>query len=121
MKNENDEELLIIITEYCENGDLLSFSLKKKFKNEIEKKKIICKFLSAIQYLHNKGISHGDIKGDNISLDKHLNPKLCDFGYARKKIIAGNESKNGTIYIILLLNYSYLVNLILWMPIFIQL
>lgn len=98
LKNENDEELFIIITEYCENGDLLSFCLQKKFKNEIEKKKIIFKFLSAIQYLHNKGISHGDIKGDNILLDKHLNPKLCDFGYARKTIIAGDESKNGTIY-----------------------
>lgn len=98
IKNNNEEEFIVIITEYCEYGDLLSFATNEGFKNEKMMKKIILNFLEGIKYLHNKGISHGDIKAENILLGKEMTPKLCDFGYCRTSIIAGDESKNGTLY-----------------------
>ena len=98
IKNNNEEEFIVIITEYCEYGDLLSFATNEGFKNEKMMKKIILNFLEGIEYLHNKGISHGDIKAENILLGKEMTPKLCDFGYCRTSIIAGDESKNGTLY-----------------------
>lgn len=94
----NDDNYYVIIMDYCNNGDLLTYALKKLFSSEIEKKKIIYGLLDAIRYLHSKGISHGDIKSENVLLDSNYSPKLCDFGFCRTTKYAGNESKNGTLY-----------------------
>ena len=84
--------------EYCSNGDLLSYATGQGFKSEAEKKKILIGFLEAIKYLHNNGISHGDIKSENILLDDFYAPKLCDFGFCRLSQMSGDDSKNGTLY-----------------------
>lgn len=93
-----EDEFYIIIMEYCSKGDLLTYALKHMFKSEYEKKKIIYNVLDAIRYLHSKGISHGDIKSENILLDCNYHPKLCDFGFCRTTKYAGDNSKNGTLY-----------------------
>lgn len=93
-----NEEYIIIVMDYCSKGDLLSYANNLGFKNEVEKKKIICGFLEAIKYLHKKEISHGDIKLENILLDDKLSPKLCDFGFCRTSSVAGEDSKNGTLF-----------------------
>ena len=98
MKNKYEEEYYVFITEYCQNGDLISYVINHGFNSETEKKKIVLKILEAIKYLHQKGISHGDIKTENILLDKDLSPKLCDFGYSKTTKIAGDEGKRGTLY-----------------------
>ncbi|KAK8897374.1 hypothetical protein M9Y10_015318 [Tritrichomonas musculus] len=97
IKSANDE-YYVIIMEYCENGDLLSYATSSGFKSEKQKKKIIYEFLEAIKYLHKKGISHGDIKSENVLLDSKFSPKLCDFGFCRTKKVAGDEAKKGTFY-----------------------
>ena len=93
-----EDEFYVIVMEYCDKGDLLTYALKHLFKSEYEKKKIIYDVLDAIRYLHSKGISHGDIKSENILLDSNYNPKLCDFGFCRTTKYAGDNSKNGTLY-----------------------
>lgn len=94
----NEDEYYVIIMEYCENGDLLAHAIKHMFKSEYEKKKIIYDVLDAIRYLHENGISHGDIKSENILLDSQNSPKLCDFGFCSTSSVLGNDSKNGTLY-----------------------
>lgn len=98
MKNEDEDEFYVIVTEYCSNGDLLSYATETGFANEHDKKRIIVGFLKAIQYLHSQGISHGDIKVENILLDSNLSVKLCDFGYCRTNVFEGDDCKNGTLY-----------------------
>ena len=98
IKNDKGEELIVIIMDYCENGDLLTYALDKKFKTIREKKATVLSFLKGVKFLHDHQISHGDIKADNILLTKDLTSKLCDFGYCRTSITAGDESKNGTLY-----------------------
>lgn len=96
--NEINEKFIVIIMEYCENGNLYNFLIKYGFQNENQKKTIIKGFLEAIKYLHDKGITHGDIKPENILLDSNFNAKLTDFGFSKTEIISGNESKSGTLY-----------------------
>lgn len=76
---------------------MLTYITEKGFTNEHQKKKIIKNFLKGIKYLHEKSISHGDIKPENILLDEFYNPKITDFGYCRTKKIAGDDDKNGTL------------------------
>ncbi|KAK8876288.1 Serine/threonine-protein kinase brsk1 [Tritrichomonas musculus] len=98
IKNKYGEHFIVIITEYCENGDLISYLYKFKSTTDLQKKKIFISILKAIKYLHSLGISHGDIKAENIILTKHNNAKLCDFGFCRTIFVAHDESKYGTLY-----------------------
>lgn len=74
--SQNDEKFIVIIMEYCEKGDLLTFLKNNGFKNDKIKKKIIVDFLKAIQYLHQNCISRGDIKAENILLNSKYQVKL---------------------------------------------
>lgn len=98
LRNRIDETYIILIMEYCENGDLLTYATEHGFKSEYEKYKIMKGFLEAIKYLHKRGISHGDIKPENIMIDSDFNAKLSDFGYCRTTLVAGDEAKCGTLY-----------------------
>lgn len=95
---EIEKEYIVIIMEYCERGDLLTLTTKKKLKDEKIIKKIIFGFLDAVKYLHSRYISHGDIKADNILITEANIPKICDFGFCRTTYVAGNESKYGTLF-----------------------
>ncbi|MBT8455685.1 MAG: serine/threonine protein kinase, partial [Alphaproteobacteria bacterium] len=48
-------------------------------------KSILMKMLSAVGYIHDRGILHRDISPDNILLDEWGNPVLIDFGAAREE------------------------------------
>ena len=45
--------------------------------------KIFIKIFDALFYLHENGITHRDIKSENILLDQQYDPKLTDFGFAQ--------------------------------------
>ncbi|KAI3418775.1 Dkf-1p [Globodera pallida] len=71
------------------DGDMLEMILSQATGrlNERSTKFLIMQILSALHYLHYRGIAHCDLKPENVLLsDFHSNfpqTKLCDFGYAR--------------------------------------
>ena len=70
--------------EYLKNGELQNyvFLLKKKFSEDISRK-IFFDILMAVEICHQSGISHGDIKLQNIMLNSNYILKLIDFGFAK--------------------------------------
>ena len=72
------------IFEYLKNGELHNyvFLLKKKFSEEISRK-IFFDLLKAVETCHKSGISHGDIKLQNILFNSNFNIKLIDFGFSK--------------------------------------
>lgn len=46
--------------------------------------------MSAVHYIHEKGVAHRDVKLENMLLDENLDLKLADFGMS--KIFAGENS-----------------------------
>ena len=78
-------EVQFSIFEYLPNGELYNYIFypNKGFKEEISRK-IFIDLLNSIESCHKSGISHCDIKLENILLDKNFNIKLIDFGFSKK-------------------------------------
>ena len=82
----NDNYYFHIVMELCRGKDLLS-RINKGINDEKIIATIIMKILHSISYCHSKGISHRDLKPDNIifeSPDIDSDIKLIDFGLSKK-------------------------------------
>jgi serine/threonine protein kinase len=79
------EEYLYIIMEYIPGGDLGSLINRNGPLSELEVKMMATQLLSALGYLHEKGITHRDVKPDNILIynRNQLVVKLTDFGLSK--------------------------------------
>ncbi len=78
------EQINYGIFEYLKNGELYNYTLliKKKFSEDISRK-IFFDIVKAVETCHKCGISHGDIKLQNILFNSNYNLKLIDFGFAK--------------------------------------
>ncbi|TMW47930.1 hypothetical protein DOY81_006986 [Sarcophaga bullata] len=73
-----------LIMQLAENGTLLDYVREKKYLDESQARNLFKQLMSAVEYIHSKGVVHRDIKCENLLLDENFNLKLIDFGFARK-------------------------------------
>lgn len=87
-------DVYCIALEVAAGGELFDFiSMTGAFSENVARY-FFHQFLDALEYLHEKGISHRDLKTENILLDKNYNLKVADFGYASVK--GSNKTQVGT-------------------------
>ncbi|XP_076268584.1 testis-specific serine/threonine-protein kinase 3-like isoform X2 [Rhynchophorus ferrugineus] len=72
-----------IIMEYAENGSLLDIIRKDQCIDESRSRKWFRQLVNAIDYCHERGVVHRDVKCENLLMDDGWNVKLSDFGFAR--------------------------------------
>ena len=63
-----DDQNCYMVSEFCDQGDLLQKLEKLNYMNEIVVKFLMEQILNAIAYLHSRGVIHGDIKLENVML-----------------------------------------------------
>lgn len=93
-----DPTNIYIVLEFCANGDLFTLMQNNMHPN-IRVKNMMYQLAEAIEYLHQRKISHLDIKPENILVDSEYNIKLCDFGCCHL-VNHHNQVKLGTLYYI---------------------
>lgn len=118
------EHSLYIVSEYCQNGDLLDLLLNKEKQFEYKFLiKIAIDTINALNHLHVNNYIHRDIKSANLLLDNNYSCKICDFGMAREVFSSSNSNQRmtlcgtneymapGNTFIVLLLILFLVVNL----------
>jgi serine/threonine protein kinase len=88
--------LVCIVMELCEGGDLLSLLLDSELSDS-ERKQIFKGVAAGVKYLHDLGLTHGDLKPENVMLTEDGIVKLIDFAYSTKRGCGTNENKSGTL------------------------
>ncbi|ODV85492.1 hypothetical protein CANARDRAFT_198342 [[Candida] arabinofermentans NRRL YB-2248] len=80
-----DQDSYYLVMEFVPGGDLMDFVASYGSVGEAAGKEICKQILLAIEYVHSKGISHRDLKPDNIliSQDDPVTVKITDFGLAK--------------------------------------
>ncbi len=78
-----DYRRVFMITEFASNGDVLRYIQDKGAINEQLARKWMRQVAEAVRYLHNRDISHRDLKLENLLLDSDRNVKICDFGFIK--------------------------------------
>ncbi|ODA80767.1 hypothetical protein RJ55_03726 [Drechmeria coniospora] len=86
-------DCLNIILEYCENGSLHSIiKAYGKFPENLVGV-YMTQVLQGLQYLHDQGVIHRDIKGANILTTKDGTVKLADFGVSTSTLASGQDKE----------------------------
>lgn len=72
-----------IVMEYIDGQSLEEAIQEREKLSPTEAAGIICTVLETLQFAHDKGISHRDIKPNNIMINKQGDVKIIDFGIAK--------------------------------------
>ncbi|KAJ1924765.1 hypothetical protein IWQ60_004995 [Tieghemiomyces parasiticus] len=72
----------ILVMEYAQGGELLSYIRQKGRLQESDARNFFRQIVSAIDYCHKNCILHRDLKLENVMLDAKRNIKIIDFGFA---------------------------------------
>ncbi|GAA5869524.1 hypothetical protein JCM1840_004447 [Sporobolomyces johnsonii] len=84
---------LYYVLELAQNGELLKLIKKYGSLDLRSARYYIAQVLSAVEYMHEKGVIHRDLKPENILLDETMRVKITDFGTA--KLLKTEEMVDG--------------------------
>eukprot|EP00268_Persea_americana_P068547 TRINITY_DN955_c0_g2_i1.p1 TRINITY_DN955_c0_g2~~TRINITY_DN955_c0_g2_i1.p1 ORF type:complete len:439 (+),score=98.87 TRINITY_DN955_c0_g2_i1:1022-2338(+) len=71
---------IYFVLEYVTGGELFSKIAKQGRLREEEARRYFQQLINAVDYCHNKGVYHRDLKLENLLLDEDGNLKISDFG-----------------------------------------
>ena len=74
--------MLYLVTEHASNGELFEFLAEHGRMEEPEAQRIFWQIILAVEYCHQQGIVHRDLKVENLLFDSYWDIKIADFGFS---------------------------------------
>ena len=94
-----DSNKVYLVLEFAHYGNLYKY-MQSKFPLPVETiGRMWTQAVLAIEFLHSQAIVMRDLKPENILLDKQLNVKICDFGWAARIQDAEYRSRKAGTYV----------------------
>ncbi|XP_071450098.1 ribosomal protein S6 kinase alpha-5-like [Hetaerina americana] len=90
----HDEVHTYLVLELLRGGELLERIRRKDRFTEEEASQIMAKLVSAVEFMHSRGVVHRDLKPENLIFTDESDSaeiKIVDFGFARLKMEKGNS------------------------------
>ncbi|CAG9838539.1 unnamed protein product [Diabrotica balteata] len=87
-----------IFMKLAEKGDLLDYLLKNGATSENRARVWFRQIALAVQYLHELGVAHRDLKCENCLISANNNLKIADFGFARFVVNAEGQNMTSSTY-----------------------
>ncbi|KAG0235943.1 hypothetical protein BGW42_004398 [Actinomortierella wolfii] len=81
---------IYLIMELAERGTLAK-AINKGLLDWQDKTRLAHEIARGLEYIHQEGVLHRDLKSANVLLTKHMEAKLADFGLARIRSTMGNS------------------------------
>ncbi|KAI8911156.1 kinase-like domain-containing protein [Gorgonomyces haynaldii] len=75
-----DQGQWLLVMEYLQGKSLYEYIQNEHPLTQSERLRVAADISVAMAYLHHKRIIHRDLKSSNVLLDRHLRPKVSDFG-----------------------------------------
>ena len=91
-----DDEYFYIATAFIE-GVTLKEDSQRKPRDHRRAATIVANLADALDYAHQQGIVHRDVKPANIMIDEQGEPQLMDFGLARLQESADQVTQDGSV------------------------
>lgn len=71
-----------LVTEHLPKGELFDYVAKTGPLSEPVARAVMKQILEAVGYMHSRGVTHRDLKLENIMFDENFTVKLIDFGFS---------------------------------------
>lgn len=73
------KNMIYLVTEYAPRGEVFDHLVANGRMKEEEAARVFAQIISAVEYCHNNGVVHRDLKAENVLLDNDMNIKvICD-------------------------------------------
>ncbi|KAJ7573459.1 kinase-like domain-containing protein, partial [Mycena floridula] len=70
----------VLVSPFYKHGHIQKYLVNHEAADRMA---MITAIASGLEYLHSKDVVHGDLKAQNILVDKRGNPSICDFGISK--------------------------------------
>ncbi|KAF9643891.1 kinase-like protein [Thelephora ganbajun] len=67
----------VMVSQWMDSGNINEFL--KRSNSNVDRLQLVREITAGLAYMHDRGIIHGDLKGDNIMIDKDGHARLADF------------------------------------------
>ncbi len=85
----SQEDVCYLVTEYVD-GESMELRMRKDDLSQIDRVAMVASIADSLQYAHEHGIVHRDVKPSNVLIDRDDKPFIMDFGLAKRDLDAGN-------------------------------